>query len=374
MNFVGFLCLDGQEITNQTRVMRYVANGIPGAAINISLSHTCTSEHDSSCLACYTEALDEDFQNPAVDDAPWFTSFVPASEEFLGFMATDITVNSPFARSVSSRNGLGGYIGPLGIKERSIQVEGLMFATTPRGMSYGERWLYDVLQGSCGNPTGGELTVLPHAPPEAADEDEMDATFRTMLEVGIIDGPEFTSVIDQNCSMQKASFTLVAGQPFLYAPPTTIINGIEIGGSNPDDYCGTYTTDDWVGDATTRIEIQNISGYNMTNTDARGRERVIEVKMYASHGTISADFQNPCMELSITHLKNEETLVIDSRYRQILVYDVSKKRYVNGMDHVSFDGLFKWGDIGPCTEAVICVRNLTAFDTEIRAFGYGRTL
>lgn len=375
MRLMPFMCLDGTEIGNGVRTLNYVRKAPLSGAVNISVSHTCTSEVDSGCLACYCAALDETFYNPSVDPAPWFTSAVPASEEFLGFYPSNIRLSPVGTRSITPRSSGGGYLGPLTLPHRIIEVEGIMFATSNRGMSYGERWLNDaVMGGICGGCTGGELSLLPACPPDAATDDEEDETFRTMLEVGVVEPPEYTPLIDNECMMQQATFQLAAGQPYLYAPAENILDAYTISTDTTPSVCGTYYTDEWPGDATTRIEIQNVSGQTITGTDSRGRPKILQVSMYPSFGTISADYPNACMRFRVTHLENEETLVVDSRFRQVLVYDVTKKRYVNGMDHISFEGLFQWGDIGPCTDAVLCVENDTSSDVEVSAWAYKREL
>lgn len=376
MNLVPYMCLDNNEVSNIVRVLTYVKRGL-GNLINVSLSHTCSdSPTDHSCIACYCEALEGSFYTPSQDPAPWFTSAVPASEEFLGFLASDITLNSPYQRNITPRSTAGGFIGSLNLRHRVINVEGLMFATSQRGMSYGERWLYDVLAGGCADCGGGSLELLPACPPDAATDAEEDESFRTMLEVGLIEGPEFESIVSRDCTMQKCSFQLAAGQPYLYAPEILLVDEQPIALNAVEGMCVSYSTDDWVGDATTRIEIQNTSGYDIEGGEIHGRPVAITVIMYpyADLADVSFDYPNPCVKFTVTNLNNEETLVIDSRYRQVLVYDVAKKRYVNGMDHISFEGLFNWGDIAPCTDAAICVQSNTVHDVNFTVKVYPREL
>lgn len=376
MRLMPYLCLDSEEVSNIVRVLTYTKRALPGI-INITLSHTCSDNPtDHSCLPCYCEALEGSFYTPSQDPAPWFTSAVPASEEFLGFLASDITLNSPYSRNVTPRSGTGGFLGPLNIKHRVINVEGYMFATSSRGMSYGERWLYDVLGGGCTDCGGGTLEILPACPPEAATDPEEEESFRTMLEVGLIEGPEFERVVDAECTMQKCSFQLAAGQPYMYGPEEILLEEKLLSTDSDIGECVTYSTDDWVGDATTRLEIQNVSGADITAFSSHGKPVIITVKIYpyATLSDVSYDYPNPCTEFTITTLRNEETLVIDSRYRQVLVYDVGKKRYINGMDHISFKGLFQWGDIGPCVDAAICCKAYTNQDILFTVKAYRREL
>lgn len=361
-----WLCLDGVELSNGVRVLTYLRRGLAGPDFTIPLLHTCADEIsdvyldeytdyypeidpmeivDNSCLACYCHALDElSYLSPELDPAPWYVSTNPASAEFLGFYASDITLDSPLFRNVASRASGGGVVTQQQIRHRTIAATGYLYASSTRGMAYGERWLYDALQGaSCSDDS--ELTILPSCMPEGSTEDEEDEAFRTLRQVGLIEGPVFERPVEKECSMQAVSLQFAAGVPYLHAPAEQIMD-LPI---QADPECVTYDTPEWAGDAAMVIRI----GYGPDNSNSAS----CRVTIRAIHPDADCDTSDAsaCIEFNVTSISRDEHLLIDGVNKRVSLYDNTLKQYISGWNRISFEGLFQWPLIDPCTTACICV-------------------
>lgn len=372
-SFLPFLCLSGNEISNGVRVMEYIRLGLAGPKLSVSLTHTCSGDAET-CLACYCSATDEDdYVSPVLDPAPWYTADSDASAEFLGFLASSIEIDTPFQRTVTSRAVGGGAISPPVLKHRTLSIEGYLYASTNRGMNYGQRWLNDVLQGGsdCFDCGTGDLIVLPSCPATGVTADD-DEAFRTMKEVAITDGPIYESVVADGCTVQKVSFQLTSAQPYLYAPAEVLMNDVLLDDDTPE--CVTYTSPEWTGDTTLKIRIEATT-FPITSTGT------VWFKMYplADGETCSYDDPNPCSEWRIASRRTQsiftgEYFIVDGTTRQLRRYDESTKRERNGWSSADFDGLFPWPDIAPCTDACICIKYHGLGEVTIRVEAYRREL
>lgn len=319
------------------------------------------------CLSCYIASLDEDFTDPATDPAPWYVSSEPASAEFLGFLPASIELDSPIARNISRRATGGGTLSPNIFRHRVISFTGQMFAETPRGMNFGERWLLDLLGNTCDDV---DLGVLPAGLPIDATDAENDAAFRTLKRVGVVDGPNFRNVVSRACVVREVSFQLAAEQPYLFAPAETLIDetlpfrGIA---------AATWTLPEWPGDGVVKLTLTNDSAQDVSNTD-------FYMRPLADGEVCAEDWNNPwpssCIQFRVDLIRAGEHIVIDPTTFEITRWDKALKAYVNGWGDVSFQGAFPWPEVGPCTEACVTVRRVsgTAPSLHVLAEGIGRSL
>lgn len=335
MRLESFMCLGGMEISNHARTAAYVNNsGLPGAV----MSQEC---------ACY--ALDEGFDLPTTDPAPWYEVTRPESADFYGFYASESNLQPVFAREVNTTSGYGSVLSPLKTKTRILTASGMMLARTAEGMAYGERWLSEVLRGSpCadGDCASDSLTILP-ACPESVNYDAA-RYFRSLMNVGVVDGPVFIQIGNlPECKTQQVSFTIAASMPFLYLPAERCLDQDD---STSELSCS-LTTPDWMGDGTFVIDITNLDTVDVTGINIEGRISLDGSCPVTGLGRSVA----PSYSYTIPLLGPGDRISIDGARRQALYYDASCKQSSSALPYVEFAGRWKWPDVGPCTTMCLTI-------------------
>lgn len=333
MRLAEYACLAGVEVSNGYRVATYVSNQAPPG-------HTMGQE-------CECAQLDDGFDTTITDPAPWYEPTRPESVDFLGFWMNDARLQPVAARSVAQNGRRSSALSPLSMKGRVVQVQGLMFARSGEGMDYGERWLSEALRGSpCadGDCPSDDLIILP-ACPELPGYDG-DRYFRTLVNVGLVDGPVFSPVINRERQVQQASFVLASTQPWLYHPATRCLDAEILA----DYYAGSdlscaLTTPEWMGEGTFRVELENVGGSDATDITITGQISLDGTCPVSGLGTSVP----PSWLYTIATLKPEDKLIIDGARRQVILYDASCKQSSNGLSSLTFERTFKWPDVGPCT-------------------------
>lgn len=382
-----WLCFQGIEILNDLRTLTYMRRGLLGVPQwSVSLAagsvteggyvDAYTDEYTADPywpgnLQCYCEILDESssqtpggYVSPADDPAPWYTSARPESNEFLGLLLIDCDIPPTFSRTVAPSPSRGGVAGRLLPKQRVMSVSAIMYASTDRGMAYGERWLADVLAGNQCDPLSdlGDLEILPSCPDTVAGgrysdtysdiylEDPVDPAtfFRTLKRTGIADGPTpvplgQTRGSIPECNAQRVEFTLVSELPWLFSPAVEIADApIGAGGS----LSGQASTAEWVGDAGVRLTI---------TAGASGFEGTVSATPMVAGQTCATAGTDPAYEYGIS-VDAENTWVFDSATRQLQGFDITSKAWVSGMSSLSIpDGGFSWLEIPPCSDVCITV-------------------
>lgn len=338
MRMEWFLCLAGQEVSNHARVANYINNvGLPVALYDVPVDCACS-------------ALDTGFSLPTTDPAPWYEITRPDSADFFGFMAASVNVSPVASRSVQENGRWGSFLGPYRAAGRAVQVSGLMWARSAEGMAYGERWLTEVLRGSpCSNWDCPEddIVILP-ACPESEGYDSAPY-FRTLVNGGLVDGPQFSAFSQSSpeCIVQQASFVLVSSQPYLYHPPTRCWNQQSL--ATP--LACALTTPTWMGEGTFRIEIENTDSTPTTDITISGK-----ISLDGSCPVTGAGTSVPYSWVyEIPSLAAEDKIVIDGARRQVLYYDASEKYSKSGLPYITFEGPWKWPDVGPCTTMCLSV-------------------
>lgn len=307
-------------------------------------------------LSCFCAAFNEEpYVSPAADDADWYESTRPESVDFLGVWLHAINLQPVISRGVVSRSREGAVVGPLRLRQRVVECEGIMFAKTAQGMAWGERWLADVLSGSYCDAdfcSSDEAVILPACPDDSLDADSF---FRTLKQVGIVDGPLFTPISDgvPECKSQKVNFQLAAGLPWLYGPSELVLEE-SLSHGNPTASV-MVSTEDWVGDASTIITVTR------PPSGSSGLRRVtIEAHVAIGGECPVTTGLNPCFKTDVI-IQRGDSLIIDSAARRVLRLDGTTKRYEGGLGDLDFDGLFKWLDVPPCTRICITFTRQTGF-------------
>lgn len=248
MSHPGWLCLGGQEIVNQARVIAYADAGWKPSTAEIEACSSCGPE-----MALALQETNGLYSNPGSDDAPWFSESEPDSFDFGGLYVLGIDGLGPgqFTRSSTARaSGRGAIFGP-GIQAAPvITVTGLLIGRTCCSTAYGLRWLRNVLRGSCGDGCAGEdLTYLECCPEWCEDSPEftsyadcMAPFVRILKGVTLISSPVITARIGQSCgcdgsAMLQIQFSLSAGEPCQYREPVLLESGVAFNTDAVDDTC-----------------------------------------------------------------------------------------------------------------------------------------
>lgn len=226
--FHGYLAMAGNEIVNNLRSATY--------ATALGITHVNCGPCDGLARALY----DMPYTSPDMDDAPWYDPVVVESKSFAGFYGLEIT---GLSKSVGSRGLVplterGAALHPLRRTHREIQVRVLAMAKTEAALSYGFSWLASVLRGNicAAGCFGDELcffTACPPCPPLSADPLDPDpcgdlATqyWRQLHNVGLLAMEEPTDVRKVSGGwLGQVTFTLAAGDPFIYRDPVLMATG-----------------------------------------------------------------------------------------------------------------------------------------------------
>lgn len=243
--------LAGTEIVNVARTIAYLQNGVGPGGINVRGDCGCPGLID--IIGC-----DDAYVDPATDNAPWYSEDHPESADFAGFYPTEFEgMSSPFERSTSQNVGDGGAFGRSRIGSRTLTWRGYLFGGNCCAVSYGLRWLAQILRASsdCGGCQGQDLELLVCCPDVAEDDGVyggydlpygleegviggIDA-FRTLKNVALLEGPTILSErrSSSNCSgatgcggaaIVEIEFSLFAAIPWFFRPEIPVANCISI--------------------------------------------------------------------------------------------------------------------------------------------------
>lgn len=328
-SWVGWMKWQGNEVANNDRLISYLEAGL-GCNVNISLSGE----------DCRCDAIDEGpYVDPATDDAPWYELAVPESEDFLGVFLTEIRLNGPYSRSVSEAGKDGSVIGRQRVSGRTLSFSGLLVGNTPPGLEYGRRWLAEVLQ-SCDL---GDLCLLPACPGVGIGPDATDA-FRTFKRAGLISGPTEVPVGDQRDLVTQFDWQMASEVGWMYSEPEACFDDQVLSGTSQ---CCQATTESWLGKATVKIVLKSGGPDYVDGV----RIFAVPVKTGETCATASA---TPCLDVTTVNLPPGTELVIDGAERLVQVRRISSGEVIGGMSFLSFEGLWRWPDMGPCVTMCVC--------------------
>lgn len=371
MNLEPYLCLGGTEIANGLRTMAYLARGLGGrdwsvhdlavyglTASALGVYHDVYGDvyegggQPQSTAVAYTPGCPcpslgtrGDFVSPAADDAPWHMASRPESGGFLGLVPDTLELTPPGARSVSPRAAFGGVLGPLRLRQRILQASGLMVAADRRAMAWGERWLSEALRGSVCEKLRGDTAEVVPACPDSTDQDDIDASYRTLRQVGLVDGPTFVregSV--PACFAQRFSFQLVAGNPFLHAPTETVVDEESVG--TGESVSVEIETAEWLGDAAINVTIVAVT--DLADVEIRGVP-MAEGQLCPQIGT------GACVVFAVPNIPAATTLVIDSVDHLVTQVDETSQLETSGFPLLDVTSPFAWVEMPPCSRMCVTV-------------------
>lgn len=222
-----FFSLGGVEVANAVRLAAYLKSvGSPLDSVGTCFCPTLTPEMLG----------DEEYTDPAADDAPWYDANLPDSADFAGLLLLSVEGldDYPVRRTVTNALTGGGVLGPARALPRTLVFTGLLLGATCCGVEYGLHWLSEVLQGCAGTRCDGDcLTLYTCCPGEELTEDCFnDGYRRTLRRVALVDGPQVIARNGTGCTAGECSkgadvltveFTLVAATPWLWTDPVPVI-------------------------------------------------------------------------------------------------------------------------------------------------------
>lgn len=252
---------NGIELANNVRVLTYLQNGYGGSSMTVRPDCPC-----QTAMLLGPEEYHPPYENPVLDEAPWWCEEEPFSDEFAGFYLENVTgFDSPIAdRSIAQNVGRGGSLGPIRHQPRRLRFSGWLYGRTCAGVEYGLDWLNSVVTGKtcraqnldvcglgqltmaafcvdndpsyCGPGEDGEFLPAVTDPDDPApayllvgDTTEIQggnrwqSIARTMCNVGITQGIKVVEKRGRCCSscgctQYKVEFELTAENPFMHEP------------------------------------------------------------------------------------------------------------------------------------------------------------
>lgn len=241
--YEGWISLGGLEIANNER---YAANA---AALCLPAPHTAVRCPDLARVLADTYDGD-------VTAAPWYDAAAPESAAFAGLFVTSVT---GLGASTRSREVVPAPAGPAIARPataapRVMLVTAYAAAASHAGLRYGLAWLASALGDACesgGCDPGATLCMLAEAPvcPAPADADACwETLLRTLHDVATVDGPRITAEYDvAGGAAAQVEFTLTAAVPGIYRAPAAITSGLAFTPPAPLSACAVT----WVPHTTT---------------------------------------------------------------------------------------------------------------------------
>lgn len=236
MSFTGWMCFGGTEIVNNDRTVAYANNGWAPKGVTVRGCDTCGPE--------MAAALGQEggvYSTPGTDNAPWFSTTEPNSNDFAGLLVTSVTGLGPgvVTRETTARaSGRGSFFGVGRQASPVIVVRGVLIARTCCGASFGLRWLSRELQTVCDDGcTGNDLTYVDCCP-DLCDEQEDFVSYeeclapylRTLKGVQLISSPVVVEQLGSGCNscgcggcpLSIVEFTLSAADPCVFREPVLV--------------------------------------------------------------------------------------------------------------------------------------------------------
>lgn len=218
----GYLRWGCQTIANPQQTIDYLTCSTEAPRVPFHVQ--VMSEPCASARAMDASGNRLPFTSPALDDAPWYSSTAPASNEFLGMIVSDMTgLDSTLKREMTPRAvGIGGgALGPMRAGHRELQVRATMYAASCEGMDYGMRWLTNTLYGGdCAPSDTCDLELWTGCP----DDGSLAQSRWYLKRVSVLSGPTFADgPFDYSpCNIREVEFTVASEEPWLYRCPVNL--------------------------------------------------------------------------------------------------------------------------------------------------------
>lgn len=349
MQIQPYLVFSGVEIANFVRTAQYLQKNLgrpnilvpssigsvqPGGGYSNLYADTYSADPlDPIFMDGYCKSFDfGPYVSPAADPAPWYTARRPESGEFLGLILTDADLNAPLTRNVSARAARGAIVGRRQQIHRIISCTGILYASTQRGMEWGERWLTTQLTPPNQLCDQCELDFFPFCPSNPADTTVM----RRLMQCGTVNGPQFSQVHDRipMCYMQGVLFQMAAGEPHMLSNPVTYALQQQL--LLASSVTALVQASQGV-EAGIRIVIDaGTVGGTVSGVTIKGTPAASSCPTPDTAATVS---------YTISRLERGTQLVIDPALRQVLINNIATSTSPGGLDALTFSGLWQWMDM-----------------------------
>jgi len=180
-------------------------------------------------------ALYGEFHDPATDNAPWADGDRPEGFDYLGLIIDEIQgLDTTSSRDVSpAADGIGGILGPETLDARPVTVKGWLIAANCSGMEYARRWLAETLADAlC---AGCDLSFMDV---RTTCGDDPAGDFNTnrwrLYDVGLTNMDTDLSGGEECCYVVPITFTLTAGNPYLYGPLVNAVGPVTLNAGASD--------------------------------------------------------------------------------------------------------------------------------------------
>jgi hypothetical protein len=206
------------------------------------------------------ELLEETYESPLLDPAPWIDPDEPDSFNFYGLYPLRVQGIEDSTRSavVTENIGDGGAIGNVRHATRSVVFEALLLGKNECANEAGMRWLKAALLGSvCVDSCAGEslcyFACEPCLPPGCPDTPEehtkcLVANQRSLRNAKVISGPTVTAkrkACSDGGAIWAVTFTVVSGIPNEFSPELPLVSGFM---SGTDPWVPSVVPADWLYD------------------------------------------------------------------------------------------------------------------------------
>lgn len=180
------------------------------------------------------------YTNPISDQAPWFDADIPESGKFLGFLISDVTMNSVASRQVSTRisSSGGGVLGPIRNKERKFDFTVLMFGCNESALEYGMRFLTDALAspGCDDGCTLCDAEFRDACPAVNGSSASLDVGRWILKNVGLVgEGPTWDTppVEGMQCNVRRVKFSIASEYAWKFKCPVDVCIDLPLAQEDP---------------------------------------------------------------------------------------------------------------------------------------------
>lgn len=246
----GAAFLNGEEIVNDARTLSYLEAGYGPRSLNVSGGCACPRIRE------LIECDSEPYSSPALDPAPWYSSSVPESADFAGFLTISFEgLGSTYTREVLEKVTGGAVLGRMRPRPRTLTWRGFLFGRSDCAVRYGLAWFTANLKGTNCSCNGEDLDLMVCCPeldatppvsgctslpainrPDSCPPFTQPDAFRQLKNVGLVDGPRVLSTrkigcrpscTNESCSnddtiIMEIEFSLMAGNPYMFGCPVCL--------------------------------------------------------------------------------------------------------------------------------------------------------
>lgn len=229
MAFRGYFLLNGEELSNTSRVVAHMSPTAPVRDDELASVMECACEvrvpYDDSWTGLQAAVGDDPY---ILANAPWYNAARPESSEFAGIWVMEVNGfdSVPIQRDVAEAICAGGVAARARDTARVISFSALVIACTNAGARYGVDWLTCILR-QANAPGGVDLEFYKAHPEDTAATDT--SLRRSMFGVVLTSSPnvvEFSGKGKGNrhrqASIFRVEWEMVATTPYMYGASSLV--------------------------------------------------------------------------------------------------------------------------------------------------------